>query len=85
MAFAQDSWDTLAGISAVSALPVDPHSVTHAVVAEWLRRLTRNQFRSAGVGSNPTDRESFATKIYFVTVTRGFLNLEECLASMVQW
>jgi hypothetical protein len=30
-----------------------------AVVAEWLRRLTRNQFRSAGVGSNPTDRESF--------------------------
>ena len=32
----------------------------HAVVAEWLRRLTRNQFRSAGVGSNPTDRESFA-------------------------
>ena len=31
----------------------------HAVVAEWLRRLTRNQFRSAGVGSNPTDRECF--------------------------
>ena len=31
----------------------------NAVVAEWLRRLTRNQFRSAGVGSNPTDRESF--------------------------
>ena len=30
-----------------------------AVVAEWLRRLTRNQFRFAGVGSNPTDRESF--------------------------
>ena len=30
-----------------------------AVVAEWLRRLTRNQFRSAGVGSNPTDRDSF--------------------------
>ena len=30
-----------------------------AVVAEWLRRLTRNQFRSAGVGSNPTDREYF--------------------------
>ena len=28
-------------------------------MAEWLRRLTRNQFRSAGVGSNPTDRESF--------------------------
>ena len=28
-------------------------------MAEWLRRLTRNQFRSAGVGSNPTDREIF--------------------------
>ena len=28
-------------------------------MAEWLRRLTRNQFRSAGVGSNPTDREYF--------------------------
>ena len=31
--------------------------LSHAVVAEWLRRLTRNQFRSAGVGSNPTDRD----------------------------
>jgi hypothetical protein len=31
-------------------------------VAEWLRRLTRNQFRSAGVGSNPTDRECFCLK-----------------------
>ena len=30
-----------------------------AVVAEWLRRLTRNQFPSGSVGSNPTDRESF--------------------------
>ena len=26
-----------------------------AVVAEWLRRLTRNQFPSGSVGSNPTD------------------------------
>ena len=34
-----------------------------AVVAEWLRRLTRNQFRSAGVGSNPTDRESFSANL----------------------
>ena len=30
-----------------------------AVVAEWLRRLTRNQFPSGSVGSNPTDCESF--------------------------
>ena len=27
-----------------------------AVVAEWLRRLTRNQFPSGSVGSNPTNR-----------------------------
>ena len=26
-----------------------------AVVAEWLRRLTRNQFPSGSVGSNPTN------------------------------
>ena len=30
-----------------------------AVVAEWLRRLTRNQFPSGSVGSNPTDCEFF--------------------------
>ena len=29
-----------------------------AVVAEWLRRLTRNQFPSGSVGSNPTDCEN---------------------------
>ena len=40
----------------------------NAVVAEWLRRLTRNQFRSAGVGSNPTDREYFlvGAKFFFI-------------------
>jgi hypothetical protein len=26
-----------------------------AVVAEWLRRLTRNQFPSGSAGSNPAD------------------------------
>ena len=30
-----------------------------AVVAEWLRRLTRNQIPSGSVGSNPTDCEAF--------------------------
>ncbi len=30
-----------------------------AVVAEWLRRLTRNQIPSGSVGSNPTDCETF--------------------------
>ena len=29
--------------------------MTCAVVAEWLRRLTRNQIPSGSVGSNPTD------------------------------
>ena len=29
---------------------------TQAVVAEWLRRLTRNQIPSGSVGSSPTDR-----------------------------
>ena len=38
-----------------------------AVVAEWLRRLTRNQFRSAGVGSNPTDRDSFFPPLFLPT------------------
>ena len=30
-----------------------------AVVAEWLRRLTRNQIPSGSVGSNPTNCEIF--------------------------
>ncbi len=34
-------------------------SMIRAVVAEWLRRLTRNQFLSEGVGSNPTNCELF--------------------------
>ena len=41
----------------------------HAVVAEWLRRLTRNQFPSGSVGSNPTDCEHFCAS----------------KASLVQW
>ena len=28
-------------------------------MAEWLRRLTRNQIPSGSVGSSPTDRENF--------------------------
>ena len=31
-----------------------------AAVAEWLRRLTRNQLGSARVGSNPTGRDLFS-------------------------
>ena len=33
-----------------------------AVVAEWLRRLTRNQFPSGSAGSNPADCEIFWSK-----------------------
>ena len=57
----------------------------HAVVAEWLRRLTRNQFRSAGVGSNPTDRESFfsiATKLGYDLGEYASIRKR---ASLVQW
>ena len=34
-----------------------------AVVAEWLRRLTRNQIPSGSAGSNPADCERFFTKL----------------------
>ena len=33
--------------------------ISPAVVAEWLRRLTRNQFPSGSAGSNPADCENF--------------------------
>ena len=36
-------------------LPISWLNTKQAVVAEWLRRLTRNQFPSGSVGSNPTD------------------------------
>ena len=34
---------------------LDQGSSRTAVVAEWLRRLTRNQIPSGSVGSNPTN------------------------------
>ena len=34
--------------------PLIPRYILVADVAEWLRRLTRNQFLSESVGSNPT-------------------------------
>ena len=52
-------------ISANVALTKFGNVLKEAVVAEWLRRLTRNQFRSAGVGSNPTDRESFLVAAFY--------------------
>ena len=45
-----------------------------AAVAEWLRRLTRNQFPSGSVGSNPIDCEIDA-----LTLNLGFLPEENDL------
>jgi hypothetical protein len=45
------------------------HFYILAVVAEWLRRLTRNQFPSGSVGSNPTNCVTYfqATQHYSLT------------------
>ena len=53
---------------------------TAAVVAEWLRRLTRNQIPSGSAGSNPADCENFYFRIYkknnaLYTVHLHFINL----------
>ena len=42
-----------------------------AVVAEWLRRLTRNQIPSGSVGSNPTDCARFFG-IFFMSSSEAF-------------
>ena len=39
-------------------------TVCAAVMAEWLRRLTRNQIPSGSVGSSPTDCETFSYEQY---------------------
>ena len=44
-------------ISADVALTKFGPKFKEAVVAEWLRRLTRNQFPSGSAGSNPADCE----------------------------
>ena len=44
-------------------------TVYAAVVAEWLRRLTRNQIPSGSAGSNPADCE------FFSRIVRAFWNL----------
>ena len=43
-----------------------------AVVAEWLRRLTRNQIPSGSVGSSPTDRDNFYHFFQKKEVLEGF-------------
>ena len=42
-------------------------------MAEWLRRLTRNQIPSGSVGSSPTDREMWITFCLFDKVSPAFL------------
>ena len=61
-------------------LPVEYHDLHEAVVAEWLRRLTRNQIPSGSVGSNPTDCESL---IFFcwVLLTLPLVNLGKAFVS----
>ena len=49
-----------------------------AAVAEWLRRLTRNQFPSGSVGSNPIDCEIDA-----LTLNLGFLPEENDLLQLM--
>ena len=59
--------------------PLPPHA-HRAAMAEWLRRLTRNQMGSSRVGSNPTRSAPFArvakyTPLYahFNKITGGIL------------
>ena len=55
-----------------------------AVVAEWLRRLTRNQFPSGSVGSNPTNCEF--SNFYYNPLNSEALNsgwLHQFLDSLV--
>ena len=54
----------------------------YAVVAEWLRRLTRNQIPSGSVGSNPTSCECksfFIERLIFYPVSLVLLlTCNEC-------
>ena len=55
-------------VSADVALTKFGNVLKEAVVAEWLRRLTRNQFPSGSVGSNPTDCASFLHFFKWITL-----------------
>ena len=46
-----------------------------AVVAEWLRRLTRNQIPSGSVGSNPTDCEIFSALVIYVVEVKSSISI----------
>ena len=51
------------------------HPCSSAVVAEWLRRLTRNQFPSGSVGSNPTDCEIFSALVIYVVEVKSSISI----------
>ena len=63
------------------------HPCSSAVVAEWLRRLTRNQFPSGSVGSNPTDCELFfpSPKIPFSGHQLISVLIHCILSSVIEW
>ena len=56
-------------------------------MAEWLRRLTRNQMGSSRVGSNPTRSEenSFPLYFFFVSVRIRHLIMADFSAAMAEW
>ena len=56
-----------------------------AVVAEWLRRLTRNQIPSGSAGSNPADCEFFSYRHIISALLPFTLTLFPMSASLVQW
>ena len=47
-------------VSSLEEVSHDQLNVSSAVVAEWLRRLTRNQLRSPCTGSNPVNCDFFS-------------------------
>ncbi len=67
--------------------PADLYALV-AVVAEWLRRLTRNQFPSGSVGSNPTNCEHrllviFTQKYCFINLHKSHPPIHQFLDSLV--
>ena len=57
------------------AMPKIDFNIIDAVVAEWLRRLTRNQFPSGSVGSNPTDCEIFSALVIYVVEVKSSISI----------
>ena len=57
-----------------------------AVVAEWLRRLTRNQLGSARAGSNPADCELLFLKFFIACqLTISSLIVSVVIVSFYRW